>query len=101
MKVTRTWVTGKPNGQGYLATVSMDVESECGLALQIRGMRLIETKDRGISLVMPNIKDSKGRWQAIVSSLNSATDECLESAAVKEWKRLWPNPELRDMLDPL
>lgn len=101
MKVTKAWVTGKPNGQGYLASVAMDVEFQGGFIIQIRGMRLIETKDRKVVLAMPNIKDSKGNWQNIFSPLNPATRAGLEEAAIEEWKKLWPNPELREMFDPL
>ena len=101
MKPTKVWVTGKPNGQGYLASVSMDVETGEGLLLQLCGMRLIETKERKIVLVMPNIKNSRGQWQTIFSPLNQATRDILENAALDEWKRLWPNPDLRELFEPL
>lgn len=101
MKPLRVWVTGKPNGQGYLASVAMDVEIIGGYLIQLRGMRLIETKERKVVLVMPNIKDARGQWQTIFSPLNQQTRDVLEGAAIGEWERLWPNPEIRDMLEPL
>lgn len=101
MKPLRVWVTGKPNGQGYLASVAMDLEIVGGFLIQLRGMRLIETKERKVVLVMPNIKDSRNQWQTIFSPLNQQTRDVLENAALDEWKRLWPNPEIRDMLEPL
>lgn len=101
MKPSKVWVTGKPNGQGYLASVAMDLEIPGGFLIQLRGMRLIETKERKVVLVMPNIKDSRGQWQTIFSPLNQATRDVLEGAALDEWKRLWPNPDLRDLFEPL
>lgn len=101
MKTLKVWVTGKPNGQGYLASVAVDLETDEGIALQIRGMRLIQTEKNGINLVMPNIKDSKGKWQTIVSPQNSGTSKLLKDAALGEWNRLNPNYELRDLLEPL
>ena len=101
MKPLRVWVTGKPNGQGYLASVAMDLEIVGGFLIQLRGMRLIETKERKVVLVMPNIKDSRGTWQTIFSPLNQATRDVLEAAALDEWKRLWPNPDLREVFEGL
>jgi DNA-binding cell septation regulator SpoVG len=101
LKALRVWVTGKPSDQGYLASVAMDLETDEGIALQIRGMRLINTANSGISLVMPNIKDSKGKWQAVVSLQNSLTSKLLRDAALSEWHRLNPNYELREIFDPL
>ena len=101
MKPVRVWVTGKPNGQGYLASVAMDLEIDGGFLIQLRGMRLIETKDKKVVLVMPNIKDSRGTWQTIFSPLNQVTRDVLESAAKDEWIRLWPNPDLREVFEGL
>jgi DNA-binding cell septation regulator SpoVG len=102
MKPVRVWVTGKPNGQGYLASVTMDLEMAGGFLIQLRGMRLIETKEKKIVLAMPNIKDGRGNWQTIVSPLNQATRDVLENAALDEWKKLWPDPQsLNDLLEPL
>lgn len=101
MKVIKVWVTGRANGQGYLGSVAMDIEIAGGFLIQLRGMRLIETKEQKVVLVMPNIKDSKGNWQTIFSPLNQPTRDVLEAAAMAEWQRLWPNPELRDLLEPL
>lgn len=101
MKPVKVWVTGRPNNQGYLASVAMDIEIAGGFLIQVRGMRLIETKERKVVLVMPNIKDSKGTWQTIFSPLNQETRDVLETAAIDEWRRLWPDPELRDVLESL
>ena len=101
MNPVKVWVTGKPNGNGYLASVAMDLEIAGGFLIQLRGMRLIETKDRKIVLVMPNIKDSRGQWQTIFSPLNQETRDILEFAALEEWKKLWPNPELREVFEGL
>lgn len=101
MKASKVWVTGKPNGQGYLASVAMDLEIGGGFLIQLRGMRLIETKEKKVVLVMPNIKDARGQWQSIFSPLNQQTRDVLESAALDEWKRLWPDPDLREVLEGL
>lgn len=101
MKVAKVFVTGRPNNQGYLASVSMDLEIPGGFLVQVRGMRLIETKEQKVVLVMPNIKAANGSWQTIFSPLNQATRDVLENAAIEEWNKLWPNPDIRDMLEPL
>lgn len=101
MTPVRVWVTGRPNGQGYLASVAMDIEISGGFLIQLRGMRLIETKEKKVVLVMPNIKDARGNWQTIFSPLNQPTRDVLELAALDEWKRQWPNPDLRDLLEPM
>ena len=101
MKPSRIWITGRPNGKGYLASVTMDIEIPGGYVFQVRGMRLIQTKEQKVVLVMPNIKDGSGSWQTIFSPLNQLTRDVIEGAAVDEWKRLWPSPELRDLLEPL
>jgi len=101
LKPVRVWVTGRPNGQGYLASVSMDLEIQGGFLIQVRGMRLIETKEKKVTLAMPNIKDGRGQWQSVFSPLNQATRDVLEDAALTEWKKQWPDPELRDLLEPL
>ena len=100
MKILKSWVTGRPNGHGYLASVTMDVEFHGGFLFQFRGMRLIETKEKKVVLVMPNIKDSKGAWQTVFSPLNQNTRDILEGVAIDTWKKQWPT-DLRDFLEPL
>ena len=101
MKVTKTWVTGRPNGQGYLASVTMDVEFHGGFLIQLRGMRLIQTKERKVVLVMPNVKGKDDTWQNIFTPQNQLTRDTLHEAAIAAWEKQWPDPDLREMLEPL
>ncbi len=103
MNPIRVWITGRPNGQGYLASVAMDVEISGGFLIQISGMRLIETKEKKIVLVMPNVKDAAGKWKTVFSPLNQPTRDVLENAALDHWKRTWANERqgLRDVFEPI
>ena len=101
MKMLKVWVTGKPNGAGYLASVAMDFTDDQGHMWQIRGMRLIHTEANGINLVMPNIKDAQGKWRTIFSPQNAVTSQMMKEVALAEWNRLNPNYEMRDLFEPL
>ena len=101
MKVMKVWVTGKPDGRGYLASVSIDFTDGDGHMWLIRGLRLIGTDRNGINLVMPNIRDSNGKWQTIFSPQNTETSKLMKDAALDEWDRLNPNYDLRELLEPM
>ncbi len=80
--------------------MTIDLEIPGGFLIQLRGMRLIETKENKIVLVMPNIKDSRGQWQTIFSPLNQATRDVLEAASLDEWKRQM-GAGVRELFEPL
>lgn len=99
MKISRTWITGKPQG-GYLASVVMEIEAG-PFRFQLRGMRLVALKGK-TRLVMPNIKKGReGEWVDLISPLNQETRDLLEEAAVTAWARSGPPQGLRDVLETL
>ncbi len=94
MKVIRSWVTGKPQGN-YLASIALEVEFVGGFRFQFRGMRLVVTDGRTV-LAMANHKNPQGHWQELVIPLNQETRDVLEEAAIGAWTRSNPSDESKE-----
>lgn len=97
MKVARSWVTGKPQGN-YLASISLEIEFHGGFRIQIRGMRLVLTEGRTV-LAMPNHRGPQGNWHDIIIPLNQNTRDVLEEAAILAWTRTNPPEELMNRME--
>ena len=95
MKIIRTWVTGRPQGN-YLASIALEVEFQGGYRFQFRGMRLVLTEGRTV-LAMANHKGPQCNWQDIVIPLNQETRDVLEEAAIGAWRRSNPPEHLMEL----
>ena len=88
--VKRVWITGcsqNGKGEGYLGSVSMDLEFGAVGQAQVRGMRLIEMPDGSRILAMPSRETVTGRQQ-MFRPLNRETEKVLTDAAIKEYERI-------------
>ena len=54
-------------------------------SLLVRGIRIIEKKDKQLLVAMPNRKDKNGNWKDTVQPLTSETRELIEAEVIKAY----------------